>query len=78
MKLRLKKFRNPRVNALVVLLGKGRTIKFNKIGEESEELDDKTGYEIMGKYSDCLEVVPPPEPERRAPQHKAVKAPQNK
>jgi len=68
MKLRLKAFRHQHMKVLVVpymdmdergkAIGKpGQALKFSKIGDMSDDIDDRVAYGILSTHGDMLETA---------------------
>ena len=78
MKLQCIAFKNARFNTLVVTLGAGKSLKFDKIGQEAE-VDDELGYEIMARHKGMLkQVQETPKKTRGLPKDPPTVAPENK
>lgn len=77
MRLRCKKFKHAMANCLVIPLGAGKAIKFNDIGQVSDDLEDELCYKLMAEYGPELDLIKD-DAELAKYETKAVAAPKTK
>lgn len=57
MRLQLRKMKHRHANCYVVPLGAGRALKFSKVGDITDDMEEEEAYEILGKHAQYLAPV---------------------
>ena len=57
MRLRVRKFKHRHANCFVIPLGAGKALHFTKVGEITDDLEEKLCYKLLGAHPEELELI---------------------
>ena len=74
MRLRVRKFKHRHANCFIIPLGAGKALHFTKVGEITDDLEEKLCYQLLGQHPEELELIRDDEElfKAKAPKNKAA------